>query len=237
MPIKVADKLPATKQLRAENIFVMSETKAMHQDIRPLKIAIVNLMPTKIATETQLARVLANSPLQVEMTLVQMDSHEATHISQEHMDAFYKTLDEIKDDYFDGLILTGAPVEQMPFEEVDYWPELCDIFEWSKTHVYSSMFICWGAQAALYYFHGVHKRLLDEKVFGVFEHDVIRPYNPLMRGFDPVFYAPHSRHTEIDRLEVLEREELRIIAESLLKMMEWALKRHVFHDYSRGSTA
>lgn len=214
MPLIIPNELPAKDTLRKENIFTMGQTRAETQMIRPLKIVIVNLMPTKIATETQLARVLANSPLQVEMTLVQMDSHEATHISQEHMDAFYKTLDEIKDDYFDGLILTGAPVEQMPFEEVDYWPELCDIFEWSRTHVYSSMFICWGAQAALYYFHGVHKRLLDEKVFGVFEHDVIRPKNPLMRGFDPVFYAPHSRHTEIDKTDVLECEELRILAES-----------------------
>ena len=214
MPLIIPDQLPAAGALKDENIFTMTGARAKAQDIRPLKVIIVNLMPTKIATETQLARVLANSPLQVEMTLVQMDSHEATHISQEHMDAFYKTLDEIKDEYFDGMILTGAPVEQMPFEEVDYWPELCEIFEWSKKHVYSSMFICWGAQAALYYFHGVHKRLLDKKVFGVFEHDVIRPHNPLVRGFDPVFFAPHSRHTEIDRSDVLECEELRILAES-----------------------
>lgn len=214
MPLIIPNKLPAADVLQTENIFTMDRARAMTQDIRPLKIVIVNLMPTKIATETQLARVLANSPLQVEMTLVQMDSHEATHISQEHMDAFYKTLDEIKHEYFDGMILTGAPVEQMPFEEVDYWPELCDIFEWCKTHVYSNMFICWGAQAALYYFHGVNKHLLDQKVFGVFEHNVIRPHNPLVRGFDSVFYAPHSRHTEVRSEEILQKQELRILAES-----------------------
>lgn len=214
MPLIIPNELPAADVLQQENIFTMNRGRAMTQDIRPLKIVIVNLMPTKIATETQLARVLANSPLQVEMTLVQMDSHEATHISQEHMDTFYKTLEEIKHEFYDGMILTGAPVEQMPFEEVDYWPELCDIFEWCKTHVYSNMFICWGAQAALYYYHGVNKRLLDEKVFGVFEHEVIRPHNPLVRGFDPVFYAPHSRHTEIVRDEVVASEHLRILAES-----------------------
>lgn len=214
MPLIIPNELPAADVLQQENIFTMNRGRAMTQDIRPLKIVIVNLMPTKIATETQLARVLANSPLQVEMTLVQMDSHEATHISQEHMDTFYKTLEEIKHEYYDGMILTGAPVEQMPFEEVDYWSELCDIFEWSKTHVYSNMFICWGAQAALYYYHGVNKRLLDEKVFGVFEHDVVRPHNPLVRGFDSVFYAPHSRHTEIVRDEVLASNRLRILAES-----------------------
>lgn len=214
MPLIIPNELPAADVLQQENIFIMNRGRAMTQDIRPLKIVIVNLMPTKIATETQLARVLANSPLQVEMTLVQMDSHEATHISQEHMDAFYKTLDEIKHEYFDGMILTGAPVEQMPFEEVDYWEELCDIFEWCKTHVYSNMFICWGAQAALYYYHGVHKRLMDEKVFGVFEHDVLRPHNPLVRGFDSVFYAPHSRHTEIVKAEVTANDNLRILAES-----------------------
>ena len=186
----------------------------MTQDIRPLKIVIVNLMPTKIATETQLARVLSNSPLQVEMTLVTMDSHESTHISQEHMDSFYKTIDEIKDDYFDGMILTGAPVEQMPYEQVDYWKELCEIFEFAKTHVYSSMFICWGAQASLYYHYGIDKHLLDKKVFGVFEHKVVRPHNPLMRGFDEVFYAPHSRHTEVLREDIEKHPELRILADS-----------------------
>ena len=214
MPLIIPNQLPAAEALQNENIFTMDRARAMTQDIRPLKIVIVNLMPTKIATETQLARVLANSPLQVEMTLVQMDSHASTHISQEHMDAFYKTLDEIKHEYFDGMILTGAPVEQMPYEQVDYWKELCEIFEFCKTHVYSNMFICWGAQAALYYYYGIDKHLLDEKVFGVFEHRVTRAHNPLMRGFDSIFYAPHSRHTEIRREEVLEHSELRILAES-----------------------
>lgn len=214
MPLIIANELPAAEALQNENIFTMDQARAMTQDIRPLKIVIVNLMPTKIATETQLARVLANSPLQVEMTLVQMDSHDSTHISQEHMDAFYKTLDEIKNEYFDGMILTGAPVEQMPFEEVDYWKELCEIFEFCKTHVYSNMFICWGAQAALYYYYGINKRLLSEKVFGIFEHRVTRAHNPLVRGFDAIFYAPHSRHTEVRKEDILEHPELRILAES-----------------------
>lgn len=214
MPLIIPNELPAAEALQNENIFTMEQARATTQDIRPLKIVIVNLMPTKIATEMQLARVLANSPLQVEMTLVQMDSHESTHISQEHMDTFYKTLDEIKHEYFDGMILTGAPVEQMPYEQVDYWKELCEIFEFCKTHVYSNMFICWGAQAALYYYYGIDKHLLDQKVFGVFEHRVTRAHNPLMRGFDSIFYAPHSRHTEIWKEDVLKHPELRILAES-----------------------
>ena len=214
MPLIIPNELPAAEALQSENIFTMDRGRAVTQDIRPLKIVIVNLMPTKIATETQLARVLSNSPLQVEMTLVSMDSHESTHISQEHMDSFYKTIDEIKDDYFDGMILTGAPVEQMPYEQVDYWKELCEIFEFAKTHVYSSMFICWGAQASLYYHYGIDKRLLDKKVFGVFEHKVVRPHNPLVRGFDEIFYAPHSRHTEILREDIEKHPELRILADS-----------------------
>lgn len=214
MPLIIPNELPAAEALQSENIFTMDRGRAVTQDIRPLNIVIVNLMPTKIATETQLARVLSNSPLQVEMTLVTMDSHESTHISQEHMDSFYKTIDEIKDDYFDGMILTGAPVEQMPYEQVDYWKELCEIFEFAKTHVYSSMFICWGAQASLYYHYGIDKHLLDKKVFGVFEHKVVRPHNPLMRGFDEVFYAPHSRHTEVLREDIEKHPELRILADS-----------------------
>ena len=214
MPLIIPNELPAAEALQSENIFTMDRGRAVTQDIRPLKIVIVNLMPTKIATETQLARVLSNSPLQVEMTLVTMDSHESTHISQEHMDSFYKTIDEIKDDYFDGMILTGAPVEQMPYEQVDYWKELCEIFEFAKTHVYSSMFICWGAQASLYYHYGIDKCLLDKKVFGVFEHKVVRPHNPLVRGFDEIFYAPHSRHTEILREDIEKHPELRILADS-----------------------
>ncbi len=214
MPLIIPDTLPAAGTLQQENIFTMTQARATKQDIRPLKVVIVNLMPTKIDTETQLARVLANSPLQVEMTLVTMDSHESTHVSRDHMISFYKTIDEIKDDYFDGMILTGAPIEQMPFEEVDYWPELCEIFEFAKTHVYSNMFICWGAQAALYYYYGIPKYQLDEKVFGVFEQKVIRPHNPLVRGFDEIFYAPHSRHTEVLRKDIERHKELRILAES-----------------------
>ncbi len=214
MPLIIPNELPAAEALQNENIFTMNKGRAGSQDIRPLKIVIVNLMPTKIATETQLARVLANSPLQVELTLVTMDSHESRNISQEHLASFYKTIDEIKHEFFDGMILTGAPVEQMPYEDVDYWKELCEIFEFAKTNVYSSMFICWGAQAGLYYHHGIDKHLLDKKVFGVFEHKVMRPHNPLMRGFDEVFFAPHSRHTEIHREDVEKCPQLRILADS-----------------------
>lgn len=214
MPLIIPNELPATEALQKENIFVMHTARAFSQDIRPLKIVVVNLMPTKIATETQLSRVLANSPLQVELTLVAMDSHESTHVSQEHLSYFYKSLEEIKDEYFDGMILTGAPVEQIPFEDVDYWKELCEIFEFAKSHVYSSMFICWGAQAALYYHYGINKHMTDGKVFGVFEHNVVRAHNPLVRGFDEVFYAPHSRHTEIYKEDIESHPELRILAES-----------------------
>lgn len=214
MPLIIPNNLPAADTLQQENIFTMRERRASLQDIRPLKVVIVNLMPTKIDTETQLARVLANSPLQVEMTLVAMGSHESKNVSREHMKTFYKTIDEIKKDYFDGMILTGAPIEQMDFEKVDYWSELCEIFEFAKTHVYSSMFICWGAQAALYYYYGIPKHIMDEKVFGVFEHRVVRPHNPLVRGFDEVFYAPHSRHTEVYREDIEKHDELRILADS-----------------------
>ena len=214
MPLIIPNELPATEALQKENIFVMHTARAYSQDIRPLKIVVVNLMPTKIATETQLSRVLANSPLQVELTLVAMDSHESRNVSQEHLSYFYKSLEEIKDEYFDGMILTGAPVEQIPFEEVDYWKELCEIFEFAKTHVYSSMFICWGAQASLYYYYGINKHMTDGKVFGVFEHNVVRAHNPLVRGFDEVFYAPHSRHTEVYKEDIEAHPELRILAES-----------------------
>ena len=214
MPLIIPDTLPAAETLQNENIFTMKQARANTQDIRPLKVIIVNLMPTKIDTETQLASVLANSPLQVEMTLVGMDSHESTHVSREHMLSFYKTIDEIKNEYYDGMILTGAPIEQMPFEDVDYWPELCELFDFARTHVYSNMFICWGAQAALHYYYGIEKRPLDQKLFGVFEHRVIRPNNPLVRGFDEVFFAPHSRHTKILREDIEAHKELRILADS-----------------------
>jgi homoserine O-succinyltransferase len=214
MPIIIPNSLPAAKTLKKENIFIMHEKRAATQDIRPLKILIVNLMPTKIATETQLARVLANSPLQVELTLLRMEAHESQNTSEEHLVAFYKTFDEIVHERFDGMILTGAPVETMAFERVDYWHELSELFEYAKTNVYSSMFICWGGQAALHYYYDVPKHALKSKVFGVFEHKVVRPLNPLMRGFDEYFYAPHSRHTTIKKEDVKKVPELRILAES-----------------------
>lgn len=214
MPLIIPDKLPASEALKNENIFVMNKARAQNQDIRPLKIIVLNLMPTKKDTETQLARVLANSPLQVEMGLLTMDSHQSTHISQEHMRTFYRTLDEVKRNYYDGMIITGSPVEHLAFEDVDYWDELCDIFEFARTHVYSSMFICWGAQAALHYYYGIEKHRMPAKVFGVYEHRVERTTNPLVRGFDEIFYAPHSRHTEIRRADIEAEPELRILASS-----------------------
>ncbi|MCR5482056.1 MAG: homoserine O-succinyltransferase [Clostridia bacterium] len=214
MPLIIPNQLPAAEALLNENIFTMNRERAVTQDIRPLEILVVNLMPTKIATETQLARVLANTPLQVKLTLVCMDSHESKNTSQEHLKTFYSTYEEIKNKKFDGMILTGAPIETLDFEEVDYWKEICDIFEYSKTNVHSSMHICWGAQAALYYHYGIRKYLTDGKVFGVFEQKVVRTHNPLMRGFDEYFYAPHSRHTMIRKEEVLQHPELRILAES-----------------------
>ena len=214
MPLIIPNELPASETLQSENIFTMEVGRSTTQDIRPLKIVIVNLMPTKIATETQLARVLSNSPLQVEMTLVTMGSHESTHISQEHMDSFYKTIDEIKDEYFDGMILTGAPVEKLPYEEVDYWKELCEIFEFAKKKVYSSMFICWGAQAGLYYHSGIKKELLPKKLSGVYKHRVMNRKEPLVRGFDDVFMAPHSRYTQASRQQILDNPRLKVLADS-----------------------
>lgn len=216
MPIRIPDKLPATAQLRTENVFVMSETKAMHQDIRPLKIAIVNLMPTKIATETQLLRLLSNSPLQVEIDLVQMDSHVSKNTPPEHLEAFYKSFSQIKakDEKYDGMIITGAPVENMKFEEVDYWEEFSQLMEWTKTHVTSTLHICWAAQAGLYYHYGVDKYPLDKKCSGVFLHKVNRSTAKLMRGFDTQFYAPHSRHTEVRAEDIKKISELEILADS-----------------------
>ena len=214
MPLIIPKKLPAYDSLSKENIFVMHQERAATQDIRPLEIVIVNLMPTKIATETQIARLLANSPLQVHMSLLQMASHEATHVSGDHLGAFYKTLDEIKSRKYDGMIITGAPVETLPFEEVDYWKELCEVMEFSKTNVYSTLHICWGAQAALYYHYGIGKQQLSKKLFGIFEHKVMRPMNPLVRGFDDVFFAPHSRHTGLNKQDLVKHSELRILAES-----------------------
>ena len=214
MPIKIPNSLPATETLLSENIFVITETRALTQDIRPLKIAILNLMPTKIATETQLARLLGNTPLQVELELVQMSSHESRNTPQEHMLAFYKNFSDIKDQKFDGMIITGAPVEHLEFEDVDYWKELCEIMEWTKTHVTSTFHICWAAQAALYYHYGIGKQPLEKKLFGVFPHYKEYAASMLMRGFDDVFMVPQSRHTTISRAEVLQVPQLKILASS-----------------------
>lgn len=214
MPIKIPRDLPAAKTLQEENIFVMTRERALHQDIRPLHILVLNLMPTKIVTETQLARLLGNTPLQVEMELMSTDSHTPTHVPQEHMFSFYKSFSEVRERYFDGLVITGAPVEQLPFEEVDYWEELCQIMEWSKSHVYSTFHICWGAQAALYYHYGVPKEDLPEKLFGVYEHRVTHTGSILFRGFDDVFLTPHSRHTRFTKESILKVPELKILAES-----------------------
>ena len=214
MPIKIPNGLPAAATLQEENIFVMTELRAASQDIRPLQIMLLNLMPTKIDTETQLSRLLGNTPLQVELTLVKTASHQSKNTSEEHMLAFYKTFDEVKEQNFDGLVITGAPVEQMDFEEVDYWPELCGIMEWSKTHVHSTFHICWGAQAGLYYHFGVPKVSLEKKMFGVFPHTLEYKRSILFRGFDDVFTVPHSRHTTVLREDIEKVPELKILASS-----------------------
>ena len=214
MPIKIPNQLPATATLQSENIFVMTETRAMTQDIRPLQILLLNLMPTKIDTETQLARVLGNTPLQIELELIAPAGHVSKNTSREHMLAFYKTFDQVKDRTFDGLIITGAPVELMAFEEVDYWPELCAVMEWSKTHAHSTLYICWGAQAGLYYHYGIQKHLLPEKLFGVFQHTVEDPNYILFRGFDDRFWVPHSRNTTVDRADIEAVPGLKVLAAS-----------------------
>lgn len=213
MPIKIPENLPATQILKNENIFVITNQRADTQDIRPLKILILNLMPTKIATETQLARLLGNTPLQIETELLAVD-RVPKNTAIEHMLAFYKSFDEVKDLFFDGMIITGAPVEQMPFEEVEYWDELCRIMEWSKTHVYSTFHICWAAQAALYYHYGVDKVPLNEKLFGIFHHRVTHKGSILFRGFDDDFLVPHSRHTTIRKEDIEKIPALKILAES-----------------------
>lgn len=214
MPIKIPADLPATETLHKENIFVMTESRATTQDIRPLKILLLNLMPTKIATETQLARLLGNSPLQVDMEFLQTASHTPKNTSAEHMISFYKHFEDVKDNKYDGLIITGAPVEQMPFEEVEYWDELCRIMEWSKTNVTSTFHICWGAQAGLYYHYGIQKYPLDKKLFGVFLHKAEYKRSMLLRGFDDEFWVPQSRHTTVLREDVEKHPELKILASS-----------------------
>ncbi len=216
MPIKVSDSLPAIEILNNENIFVITETRALTQDIRPLEIAVLNLMPTKVETETQLLRVLGNTSLQINVQFIHTKTHISKNTSKSHIETFYKTFDDIKNSKFDGLIITGAPVETMKFEDVDYWEELCQIMEWSKENVTSTFHICWGAQAALYYHYGVPKISMDEKVFGVFEHTVNadKKHKMLLRGFDDTFYAPHSRHTGVDKRDIEKVSALEILAES-----------------------
>ena len=214
MPIKIPADLPATETLHKENIFVMTESRATTQDIRPLKILLLNLMPTKIATETQLARLLGNSPLQVDMEFLQTASHTPKNTSAEHMISFYKHFEDVKDNKYDGFIITGAPVEQMPFEEVEYWDELCHIMEWSKTNVTSTFHICWGAQAGLYYHYGIQKYPLDKKLFGVFLHKAEYKLSMLLRGFDDEFWVPQSRHTTVLREDIEKHPELKILASS-----------------------
>lgn len=214
MPIKIPNNLPATETLNEEHIFVMTETRAISQDIRPLKIGIVNLMPTKIATETQLLRCLSNTPLQIEVDLIHTKSYIGKNTAESHLEDFYCTFEDIKDEFYDGLIITGAPVENMPFEEVDYWAELCSIMEWSKNHVHSTLHICWASQAALYYHYGINKHQRNEKLSGVYLHKALTPKSRLFRGFDNEYYAPHSRHTEVWASEIDAVPELKIMAMS-----------------------
>ena len=216
MPIKIPNNLPAVDILAKENIFVMKESRALSQDIRPLKFVIVNLMPTKIETETQLLRLISNTPLQIEVTLLKMDTYKSKNVSEEHMETFYKTFDDIKDERFDGMIITGAPIETLDFEDVIYWEEIMKIMEWSKKHVFSVLHICWGAQAGLYHHYGIKKYQLNKKIFGIFPIKLKERYenNELFRGFDEIFNMPHSRHTKIEENDILKEPELEILAKS-----------------------
>ena len=214
MPLNIPSKLPAIEILKEENIFVMDSDLASKQDIRPLKIALLNLMPIKVTTEIDLIRLLSNSPLQVELDFIKLNTHTPKNTPKEHMQAFYKDFNNIKRQKYDGLIITGAPVEKLPFEDVRYWPELKEILDWARENVTSSLFICWGAQAALYHYYGVPKYLLNEKMFGVFEHNKMEPLNPIFRGFDDVFFVPHSRHTEIRREDIFKVPDLKLLSES-----------------------
>ncbi|MCL2773979.1 MAG: homoserine O-succinyltransferase [Oscillospiraceae bacterium] len=240
MPIKIPDGLPAADILSKENIFVMPNLIADHQDIRPLKIAVLNIMPTKVITETQLIRVLSNTALQVEIVLLQTSTYQSKNTSNEHLSSFYKSFGQIKNEKFDGLIITGAPVETMPFEEVGYWEELCEIMEWSKFNVYSTLHICWGAQAGLYFHYGINKYPLEKKIFGVFAHEVKKPDHELVRGFDEIFYAPHSRHTEVRKYDIDLMPDLEILASSpeagihivaSKKMRQFYITGHSEYDY------
>ena len=214
MPIQIPNDLPATEVLQSENIFVMPENRASTQDIRPLEIVLLNLMPTKVTTETQLSRMLGNTPLQVKLELMHMSTHKSKNTSADHLLNFYKSFDELKHRKFDGMVITGAPVELMEFEEVDYWPELCRIMEWSKTNVHSTFHICWGAQAGLYYHYGVKKHTMPQKLFGVYKHKADYKRSILLRGFDDEFWVPHSRHTTLDRCDVEKIPGMKILASS-----------------------
>lgn len=214
MPIRIPDSLPATEVLESENIFVMTEYRAIHQDIRPLHVLILNLMPMKVETETLICRRLSNTPLQVEVDLLRTSSHPATHVPKGHMESFYVSLEDVRNKRYDGMIVTGAPVEKLAFEDVDYWPELCEIFEWSKTHVFSTFYICWGAQAGIYYHYGVEKHALPDKLTGVFPHEILKPSSPLVRGLDDVVYSPHSRWTEVRAEDIEANPNLEIISTS-----------------------
>ncbi|MCL1857866.1 MAG: homoserine O-succinyltransferase [Oscillospiraceae bacterium] len=240
MPILIPDRLPAGEILTKENIFVMFDLIAEHQDIRPLKIAILNIMPTKIVTETQLIRLLSNIAVQVEVVLLQTSTYKSKNTSAEHLGSFYKSFNQIKEEKFDGLIITGAPVETMPFEEVDYWDELCEIMEWSKINVYSTLHICWGAQAGLYFHYGINKHPLEKKLSGVFAHEVNKPGHELVRGFDEIFYAPHSRYTEIRKKDIDLMPDLEILTSSpeagvhivaSKKMRQFYITGHSEYDY------
>jgi homoserine O-succinyltransferase/O-acetyltransferase len=214
MPVRIPDELPAARELENENIFVMSKSRALGQDIRALRIAVLNLMPTKLVTELQILRLLSNTPIQVDVRLIRMASHDSKNTPSEHLDAFYEPLEDILGERFDGLVITGAPVETLPFEEVDYWPELVRLMDWSKTNVWSTLHICWGAQAGLYHHFGIGKSALPEKMFGVFAHSVLDPSAPLVRGFDDGFFAPHSRHTTVDASAIARAPGLRLLASS-----------------------
>lgn len=212
MPIRIPDSLPARKTLHEENIFVITEYRALHQDIRPLKLLILNLMPTKIVTETQILRKLSNTPLQVEIDLLHTLSHTAKNTDSDHLTSFYININDIKDSYYDGMIITGAPVENLDFTDVDYWDELCEIMEWSKTHVHSTFHICWGAQAGLFYHYGIQKHSLPKKLSGIYEHIILKPNVPFFRGFDDTFWAPHSRYTEVLREDIEKEKNLEVLA-------------------------
>lgn len=214
MPIRIPDSLPASSTLAKENIFVITEKRALHQDIRPLKLLILNLMPTKIVTETQLLRKLSNTPLQVEIELLRTISHNAKNVDDRHLESFYVGHDDIQDKFYDGMIITGAPVENLDFSDVDYWPELCEIMEWSKTHVHSTFHICWGAQAGLFYHYGIEKHTLPKKLSGIYSHHILKPQSPFFRGFDDEFWAPHSRYTEVRAEDIQKTPDLELLATS-----------------------